>query len=341
MPERISSILRQATRKDNEVLNILTACTHESYETNIAKTGHNFYAWRTLDGTIKDWNSNYRKLPANYHLLNPSLGNYQIPEYVEIDLVFSQNKFGQIQILKQVADTLQLPLVSLEHTLPMTEWGSLELDQIKGMKGQVNVFISEFSRKAWGWQDNEANVVHHGIDTEVFKPNNNIDKKRHILAVVNDWIVRDYFCGYEIWKRVTEGLPVHVLGNTPGLSEAAKSIDDLVYHHNSSQIFINTSTISPIPMALLEAMSSGCACISTATCMIPEIIKNGENGYITNDEVEMRKILKMLLDSPAECARVGVNARQTILDRFSLDVFIQNWNKVFYQAAEINTMRIP
>ena len=207
------------------------------------------------------------------------------------------------------------------------------------MRGDKNVFISEYSRAAWGWEEDEAEVIHHGIDTDFFKPDPNQNKKRHILAVANDYINRNWCLNFDMWKNVTEGLPRKVLGHTPGLSEAAKSTDDLLNNYQETQIFINTSSISPIPMALLEAMSCGVACVSSATCMIPFIITNGENGYITNDEVEMKKMLKMLLDDPKECERIGVNARRTIEEKFSLPAFVDNWNRIFYEAAEINVVK--
>jgi glycosyltransferase involved in cell wall biosynthesis len=330
----VRAITRKATRLSNEPLNIVTCCTHESYESELSKTGHNFYAWRVLDGSVKDWDSTYRPLPGNYHLLNPHKKDRQIPEWLDIDLVLSQNKFGQFQILKKIADFYKVPLISLEHTLVMEQWTPDILKSLKKMSGDINVFISEYSRKAWGWSDNEAVVVHHGIDADVFKPNPNIEKKRQILSVVNDFINRDYFCGFKFWQKATQGLPVKPIGKTPGLSSPAKNVEELTQFYNESQIFINTSLVSPIPTALLEAMSSGTACVSTSTAMIPEIIENGINGIMTNDPMEMRHHLIQLLEHPERCQKLGENARKTVQEKFSVKRFINNWNNIFYEAVK-------
>ena len=98
MVSPVSSITRAATRKINEPLNILTFPTHERYESMMAKCGHNFYAYRA-EG-IKDWNTTYAPIPENYFLLDPELGESQIPDYVDFDVVLSQNKFGQLSIAK-------------------------------------------------------------------------------------------------------------------------------------------------------------------------------------------------------------------------------------------------
>ena len=151
----------------------------------------------------------------------------------------------------------------------------------------------------------------------------------NFLSVANDFINRDYCLNYKGWKRVTEGLPVRVVGDTPGLSEAAKDVSELVTEYQTSSVFFNSSTISPVPTSLIEAMSCGCAVVSTATCMIPEIIENGVNGFISNDEEELQSYIRQLLDDPSLAAKMGHAARQTVIEKFSEESFINNWNEIF------------
>ena len=117
MPNLVQTTLRNATRKEGSPLNILSFPTHERYQTNLSKTGHNFFLWQA-EG-IKPWVDSYGKVPENTVLLNPSKGTNQLPENIDIDLILSQNKFGQFSIARQISDQIGVPLVSLEHTLPM------------------------------------------------------------------------------------------------------------------------------------------------------------------------------------------------------------------------------
>jgi glycosyltransferase involved in cell wall biosynthesis len=207
------------------------------------------------------------------------------------------------------------------------------------MGGDVNVFISDFSRQAWGF-GGDSTVIHHGIDTEVFKPAPRLVKKEaHALSVCNDWINRDWCCGYNLWREVTKDLPVHVLGDTPGLSKPAASVAELVMQYRKAQVFVNTSLISPVPTSLLEAMSCGCAVVSTATCMIPSFLINGVNGLISNDPGTLRAYTKTLLEKPELAAKLGEAARKTILEQFSLDSFVSNWRGVFDRAASLTFTR--
>jgi len=208
-----------------------------------------------------------------------------------------------------------------------------QINSMKAMNGDVNVFISEYSKKSWGMN---GIIIHHGIDTNVFAPNE-ATKNQHILTVANDFINRDYCLNYNGWKRITNGLNVKVVGDTEGLSKPASSIEELVNEYNSCSVYFNSSTLSPIPTSLLEAMSCGCAVVSTATCMIPEIIKNGYNGYISNNEEELTYYLKLVMKDERVRKELGNNARQTILDKFYEKTFINEWNKLFNSVYEVST----
>jgi glycosyltransferase involved in cell wall biosynthesis len=69
--------------------------------------------------------------------------------------------------------------------------------------------------------------------------------------------------------------------------------------------------------------------------MIPEIIKNGINGFISNDESELRGYIEKLLYDEKLREELGRNARKTILDKFSEDKFIEKWNKTFDKIYEV------
>lgn len=313
-------------RLTNLECNILTAPTHEAYQTNMDKCDAKFYMIE--HPSFKKWISTYRQMPPNHSIIR------NVPLHLEMNMVLSQNKFGQFQVLSQYAKQLQLPLISLEHTLPMPSWPTDHLLKMKQLNGHLNVFISEYSRKKWLYNEDEGIVVHHGIDTNTFK-NYNVERQPYLLSVVNDWINRDWCCGYKFWAQAVNNMDVKVFGDTPGLSKPTQSIEHLVSELNNAQVFVNTSLISPVPTALLEAMSCGCAVVSTNNCMIPEIIENGRNGYLCDTPEEMNKICKYLLGDAKECARLGAEARQTIINKFSLEKFVENWNIVFQKVQQL------
>lgn len=312
-----------------DTYNILTFPTHERYETQLAKTGHNFYSLHLEN--LKKWNVDQTAVPDNYYILpenNPC-------DYIKYDFILSQSKYWQFQVAKKLQAYLQIPIVSLEHTLPTPQ--VIPNDTIQAMRnmvGDINVFISEYSVNAWGIFHKTA-VIHHGISSLEFN-NLNLDREDHILTVANDFVNRDYCLNYSGWKRVTSGLNVRLVGDTNGLSAPASCTEELILEYNKCGVYFNSSTLSPIPTSLLEAMSCGCAVVSTATCMIPEVITNGQNGFISNDENELRNYLELLLQDKDLRKKLGDNARQTIQEKFSEVEFINKWNNIFNDAYRMS-----
>jgi glycosyltransferase involved in cell wall biosynthesis len=306
-------------QRTSDKYNILTFNTHERYQTQNAKTGHNFYAFN-FDGG-KDWYDGHAPMPDNY---------YQMPKNslyagIVFDLIFVNSKFGQFQTAMQINQKLQLPIVVLEHTLPLQHWPQEQLAAFQNMKGDVNVFITEYSKRAWGMN---GEVVYHSIDTELFKPGTE-EPKSQVLTVAHDFVKRDYALNYKGWERITDGLPRVVVGDTEGLSKQSESVEELIKTYQESLVYINPSVLSPVPTSMLEAMACGCAVVSTATCEIPNIIEHGVNGYISNDETELRGFVQELLNDPAKAKEMGQRARKTIEERFSEERFVNEWNTIF------------
>ena len=68
--------------------------------------------------------------------------------------------------------------------------------------------------------------------------------------------------------------------------------------------------------------------------MIPEIIKNGKKGYMSNDPATLRKYVETLLEDDDLAREIGNNARQTILEKFGMKKFLESWNSLFLDCVE-------
>jgi len=323
MSRQTSSIINKALFPTKEKYNILTFDTHERYQQQLAKTGHNFYAFRY--DNCKEWDSAYAVPPDNYYTLPPN----SIINGIDFDFILSQSKFGQFQVTHQVNQMLRLPVIHLEHTLPIENWPEQQLNEFRQMVGDINVFISDHSMEEWAVNSPSTFVIHHSVDTNVFDLSS-IKRENTVLTVVNDFINRDYCCNYKGWCNITEGMDnLRIVGKTEGLSEPAESIVALAGEYQKCGVYLNTSTVSPIPTSLLEAMACGTPVVSTATCMIPDIIEHGVNGFISNDEAQLRGFVDTLLEDRELADKLGKAARTTIEEMFSEQDFLDNWNNIF------------
>jgi glycosyltransferase involved in cell wall biosynthesis len=330
----LSNIISKCNRVKNRTLNIITASTHERYESGLAKTNHNFYAVRGEH--IKNWHTKYAPIPQNYTILDGN-GFDQIPRYIDFDLVLSQNQFGQFPVLQHISKALQIPLVTLCHTMPYDGWDTDEIkESLAKSFGDVNIFISEYSKNAWEklcGKVKNANVINHMIDSNTFSYKEK-SRNKTILTVANDYINRDHCLNFSQYKRVTKDLPTLPIGDTEGFSKKANSIEELVMFYNSCKVFLNTAHVSPIPMSVLEAMACGNVVVSCNTCAIPEYIEHGVNGFLADNDEEMRYILETILNTKEEdLYHIRKNAVKTIQEKCSPEKFITTWYKIFYGVA--------
>jgi glycosyltransferase involved in cell wall biosynthesis len=90
-------------------------------------------------------------------------------------------------------------------------------------------------------------------------------------------------------------------------------------------IFTLPSRAEGLPMALLEAMSWGLPVVATAVGGIPQVLKDGENGWMVRpgDVDALCRTLCLAIAESDASARMGRAARKTIEDSFSLSASIE------------------
>lgn len=320
---------------EREKYNILCYAIHERQDTYMSLTGHNFYA--IMRNGFKHWETKFAPIPKNFNILRKSEDVISsIPKHINFDFIISGSKFGHFQLSKQLQKILHIPILSIEHTLPMKGyWSEEQMELLRNMRGEHNVFISDYSMKDWGWLDKgDTEIVRHCVDSELFT-DLGLNREKVILTVANDYIGRDFFLNYKQYLRVTNGLPTRPVGDTKGLSEPAKNVSDLVNHYNTARVFLNTAHISPIPTVIMEAMSCGLVPVSCNTCAIPEFIEHGKTGFLYNNDEECRYYLELLLNDGSLAYNMGQEARKSMIENFSVPRFVGDWNRIYKKVAEM------
>ncbi len=325
MQTRHESIIKKVNRSSN--YQILTAPTHERTQANLKSIPHKFYLFQHKG--FKPWNNKYAPLPENHILLDGT--ESQIKSDMCFDFVWSQNRFGQMQVLGQIADRFGIPHINIEHTTVPPFWNEKQLKQFTSPKADLYLFITEDSCKKWGFDSKADNVkiVRHGIPIDIFTESMVDKKDGKILTVQNDYINRNWCLNFELYLKLTKNLPTNPVGDTPNFSVGSNDLQELVAKYHKASVFLNTTNYSPLPHALLEAAACACPIVTTETCAIPELIVNGVNGWISNDEEYLRDRLKWCIANPEEAKELGKNARKTVLEKFSLEQHLKTWSEIF------------
>lgn len=102
-----------------------------------------------------------------------------------------------------------------------------------------------------------------------------------------------------LWKQLELENNVFFLGFQ---SKAMKMLSD-------SGCLVLTSRWEGTPMCALEAMALGTPVVSTPTDGMKDLIRSGENGYLTDDDGEMAGFIEKLLADPEHRAQLAQQAQ--------------------------------
>lgn len=316
------TILNAVNKLPDTKIRILTWPTHEGYSTSLGYIPNvEFHMIHQPNG--KKWDFHTRKLPSNHYLylIDPK----QFRGECNFDFILAQEKTYQLPQALQLQQQLGIPVISLNHTEPYPNLSEKRLAKLKELRGDINIYITDHNRQSWN--DSDGIVINHGIDPNIFC--GYTGENDDAVTMVNHFKIRDVFCGWTVWDSIRKNVPCTLIGENPGLSESINSVTELVSRLSKSRLYLNTSTLSPCPLSLLESAMIGLPIVSTAYQEVPKIFQHGVNAFLSNNTDELIGYCKQLLSDRELAKTMGQNARNLMIEKFSIEKFIFNWNSIF------------
>jgi glycosyltransferase involved in cell wall biosynthesis len=105
---------------------------------------------------------------------------------------------------------------------------------------------------------------------------------------------------------------------------------DVLRYLNELKLLVLPSFTEGLPNILLEAMVCGTPVLATSVGAIPDIIKDGETGFLlkSNDPECIAERIVELLNKPELLERVSINAYDYVKKRFSYEKALESWRKI-------------
>ena len=202
-------------------------------------------------------------------------------------------------------------------------------------------------------------VVPNFIDTNAFRPDLHCDwaGKRylcgdhpHLIHVSNFRPVKRAPEAVEILAQVLKVRDAHLLmvGDGPDLQRAvgkAKSLgvthrvsflgnrEDVALLLASADIMLLPSESESFGLAALEAMASGCAVVASDIGGLPEVLADGEGGFLCplgDTELMSQRVLE-LIENKQRLADFKIQARQLAEQRFSTQAVVPRYIELYEQ----------
>lgn len=117
------------------------------------------------------------------------------------------------------------------------------------------------------------------------------------------------------------------------------NITDMQDYYRASDIFILPSRQEGLPNALLEAMSSALACITSRAGGVSDyVVKHGSNGLVmeTESASDLIKNIGLLLNNGSLRQELGIRAREKAVNNFSLDIISGRYLEIYNKLKLLN-----
>ncbi|MEO5348582.1 MAG: glycosyltransferase [Magnetococcus sp. YQC-3] len=317
-------------------LPILTLNCHEAWVHQLAALGGRLEIIDGLPGRYTPaWDVRIRPLPAHARLLS-------LAEALE------QRRAYRCIIAHSMTDLLDIKslaaprLLVLHNTLAGRMQGSSTLSpqQVRTVlrhylqqTGGHAVAVSAMKGRSWGLA---GDIVPCGVDPEAYPPWSG--EVASGIRVANQIRQKEQILDWKLHLAAFQQRPVRIVGHNPEMpgvspSESWEHLKSLLQSH---RFFIHTAAPQledGYNMAMLEAMAAGLPVLGNRHPSSP--IVSGVNGFLSDDPVELGQWADTLLQDRELARKWGESARQTVKEKFSLQLFATRLQKSIRTAQRL------
>jgi glycosyltransferase involved in cell wall biosynthesis len=207
----------------------------------------------------------------------------------------------------------------------------------------LNSFIEGYLSKRY----ENVYKIPNGIDIENFSNNGDesfilyagrFDWNKNVCSLVNVFAqIHKSYSSYRLYLvgAGPEGKKIENLVNERGIQSHVKIIpwlprNKLTELMSRCSVFVLPSFFEVSPVVVLEAMASAKPVIARANMGTVDIIIHGENGYLYNNNEELREYLEKLLSDDNLREKIGRNARRVVEREYAFSKIADKYEELFY-----------
>jgi glycosyltransferase involved in cell wall biosynthesis len=195
---------------------------------------------------------------------------------------------------------------------------SINLEKVKKEVNSLKINENDVVFTSVGRLSQEKN---HGLIISVFRRLKEL-KINAILLIIGE----DYGTGRKVEYERKKAPNTFLLGPKSNICD----------YLLMSDCFCLSSFYEGLPISLLEAMNAGLPVISTAVGGIPDVIKDGINGFLCqpNEEDYLDAVMKFITSDSIIIERMKQNNRNLFREIFSIKITAENYFAIYRKARE-------
>jgi len=107
---------------------------------------------------------------------------------------------------------------------------------------------------------------------------------------------------------------------------------------NALDVFVMSSSTEGLPLVVLEAMATGLPVVSTSVGGIPDVLDEGQTGFLvpSEDEAALRERIAALHGDPTGTRTAGAKARSVAVSRYSGERMQRDYLELYARVLSSN-----
>jgi hypothetical protein len=304
-------------------VNILLWHVHGSWTTAFVQGRHRYLipvnaqrdTWGRGRARTFDWPPNAEELPLG-QIRDADVAIVQRPE--ELPLV-----------------PAGLPVIYVEHNTPKGEVPDSR-HPLADRDDLVIAHVTHFNELFWDTGGTRTTVIEHGIVTPAARWTG---EQERLAVVTNEPIRRGRVTGTDLFGRFSRVAPLDVFG----MGVAGLGGDRITVHDDPPQremhellarrrAYLHLCRWTSLGLSLIEAMQMGMPVLGLATTEAVEAVPPGA-GVLSTRVDTLVDAAQWLIDDPDAARGLGDRARQAALNRYGLDRFLADWDRLLKEET--------
>ncbi|MBQ0906584.1 glycosyltransferase [Micromonospora sp. U21] len=320
-------------------MNVLLWHVHGSWTTSFVHGSHRYLIPTTPDrgpyglGRARTYpwpDSAVEVAPADLPGADVDLVIMQRPEEVDLTEEWLGRRPGR-----------DVPAIYVEHNTPKGDVPNTR-HPMAGREDLLIAHVTGFNQIFWDTGATRTTVVDHGIVAPVVSYTGELDR---LAVVINEPVRRGRVTGTDLLPRFAEIAPLDVFGmGVAGLADhldlpadRLTSHDDVPQERMHAELarrraYLHLCRWTSLGLSLIEAMAIGMPVVALATTEAVTAVPP-EAGALATRMDTLLDAARHFIAEPAAARQAGAAARSAARDRYGLDRFLADWDRLLEEEV--------